>query len=98
MAVTLGLLLPYPVVQAAAEARLHTSGHLSEAPDDSLIAVLLSRRLWPSLAQTPAYPRLTQGLLTRQMHMTGTSPPTYSHRCSAAMGVPFAQVHVATWL
>ncbi|KAK9916721.1 hypothetical protein WJX75_006244 [Coccomyxa subellipsoidea] len=71
VAVTLGLLLPYPEVQAAAGARLHSSQHLSEAPGDSLIAVLLSRRLWPSMAHTPAYPRLSGALLKRTPHLTG---------------------------
>ncbi|EIE26521.1 hypothetical protein COCSUDRAFT_64531 [Coccomyxa subellipsoidea C-169] len=95
VAVTLGLLLPYPVVQAAAEARLHTSGHLSEAPDESLIAVLLSRRLWPSLAQTPAYPRLTQALLTRQTHMTGEAAAANIKASSAAASLAESGQHAA---
>lgn len=72
MAVTLGLLLPFPELQGTSEAQLRASGDLSASPDDSLIAVLLSRRLWPSMAQTPSYPRLAQALLKRTAFLPGT--------------------------
>lgn len=71
IAVTLGLLVPYMEVQRAAEARLRSSPHALEASDDSLIAVLLSRRLWPSLPRTPAYQRLTQALVRHPPNLTG---------------------------
>ncbi|BDA40884.1 probable neuroblastoma-amplified sequence at N-terminal half [Coccomyxa sp. Obi] len=71
VAVTLGLLMPYMEVQRAAEARMRSSPHALEPPDDSLIAVLLSRRLWPSLTQTSAYPRLSQALVRHPPNLTG---------------------------
>ncbi len=76
-AITLGLLMPHPEAQAAAQDALQTldlqPGAAADAPLQTLAAVLLSKHLWPLAARAPAYPTLTRALLARPALLPGTT-------------------------
>lgn len=74
-AVALGLLTPHREAQAAAEAALLGMGPPAAAHAASaqrLVAVLLSKQLWPrAAAASPAYPALARALLAEPALLTG---------------------------
>ena len=70
--------MPYREAQAAAEAALLAMGPPADPQGASvqyLVAVLLSKQLWPrAAAASPAYPVLAHALLANPALLSGQSP------------------------